>query len=227
MFIETLKQGSDNWAYILYNKKGDALAVDPLDEKVYLDFLKSKQLRLTGILCTHYHADHIQGVPELLKEFSVPVLGPNTTEAPAFITEKILEGQLSFEGFKLESFFLPGHSKSHCVFREKNKNWLFVGDILFHLGCGRVFDCSPEILFDSLQELKEFPVTSEIFMGHDYREKNLAFCRELNPSFYSALNLSDLDTSSSLEMELWWNPFLKASTFEQWWELRQKRNDFR
>lgn len=227
MYTQTFKQGTDNWAYILHNKKGEAIAVDPLDETIYLDFFKQKNLTPVGILCTHYHSDHTQGIPGILKKHKIPVVGPDSNEAPRFVTEKVLDGPLSFENFELESYFLPGHSKSHCVFREKKKNWLFVGDILFHLGCGRVFDCPPQTLFDSLQELKEFSMASEIFMGHDYRETNHAFCTELNPKFYSALNLDDLDKSTTLEMELWWNPFLKTASFEEWWSLRQKRNNFK
>lgn len=227
MFTQILQQGTDNWAYIIHNKKGEALLVDPLDEKIYVDFLTQKNLKPLGILCTHYHEDHIRGVDSLVKEYKIPVVGPNTEEAPAFVTEKILDGDLPFEGFQFEAYFLPGHSRSHCVYREKKKNWIFVGDILFHLGCGRVFDCNPEILYDSLQELKEFPMSSELFVGHDYRKKNHSFCMSLDAKYYSALNLSDLDKSTSLEMELWWNPFLRAASFDEWWQLRQARNNFK
>ncbi|MEZ4813651.1 MAG: MBL fold metallo-hydrolase [Bdellovibrionota bacterium] len=227
MPVEILKQGTDNWAHILYKKNGAALAIDPLDESVYLKFLEEKNLRLAGILCTHYHPDHIEGVEGILKKYSVPVIGPNTFEAPSFVTQKVLDGPVTIDEFQIESFFLPGHSKSHCLYQEKTKNLLFVGDILFHLGCGRVFDCTPDILFESLQELKEFPISSEIFVGHDYRQANLRFCNEIKPKFYASLNLGDLDKSTSLEMELWWNPFLKTNSFDEWWELRQKRNTFK
>lgn len=185
-----------------------------------------KKLNLVGILATHYHADHIDGIPELLQNHAVPVFGPDTKEAPTFITNKTFEGALNIEGFDLESAFLPGHSRSHCAYLEKKKNFLFVGDILFHLGCGRVLDCEPGQLFDSLQRLKEYPMSSELFVGHDYRKKNHAFCMDLDAKYYSALNLSDLESSTSLEMELWWNPFLRTDSLDEWWTLRQKRNSF-
>lgn len=226
MFTQIFQQGTDNWAYILHNKKGEAIAIDPFEEDLYLNFFTQKELTPIGILCTHYHNDHIDGVEGILKKFNIPVIGPNTNEAPSFVTNKILEGTLPFEDFKLEAHYLPGHSKSHLVYHETKKHWLFVGDILFHLGCGRVVDCNPELLFDSLQELKEFPMSSEIFVGHDYRKKNLEFCMNLDSKYYSALNLSDLDKSTTLEMELWWNPFLRAASFDEWWMLRQARNNF-
>lgn len=226
MFTQIFQQGTDNWGYVLHNKKGEAIAVDPLDESLYLKNLADKNLNLIGILCTHYHQDHIGGVEGLLKKFKVPVVGPKTEEAPPFISHKVLEGALPFENFQLEAHYLPGHTKSHCVYHEKRKNFLFVGDLLFHLGCGRVFDCNPEVLHDSLQEIKEFPISTEIFVGHDYRKKNHDFCMQLDSKYYSALNLSDLDKSTTLEMELWWNPFLRAESFDEWWALRQARNAF-
>lgn len=220
------QQGSDNWGYILYNKKGGALAIDPLESNLYLQYLETKKLTLEAILCTHYHSDHIQGIPDLIQKNKVPVFGPKDTAAPAFIDHQIYDGKINLDGFNIEATFLPGHSKSHIVYRETKKNFLFVGDLLFHLGCGRVVDGSPELLYDSLQELKEFPMASELFVGHDYRQKNHSFCTTLNPKFYSALNLSDLDKSTTLEMELWWNPFLKAESFDEWWQLRELRNKF-
>lgn len=226
MKIEIFKQGADNWGYVLSNNRGEAIAVDPLDDDIYTNLLHEKKLNLVGILATHYHADHIEGIPPLLKKHKVPVVGPDTAEAPPFITTKVSDGTFSLGSFSFQSRFLPGHSKSHCVYREAKKNWLFVGDLLFHLGCGRVLDSEPQTLFHSLQELKDYPPASEIFVGHDYREKNHRFCSELDPRIYSALHLSDLDKSTTLEMELWWNPFLKTSSFDEWWELRQRRNNF-
>ena len=227
MFVDVFKQGSDNFGYLLSNKKGEVLAIDPFDANLYLKKIEDKKLNLVGILATHYHPDHIDGIPSLLNEKLVPVVGPESSEAPNFVTHLVGNETFNVEGFELEAHFLPGHSKSHSVFRETKKNFLFVGDILFHLGCGRVIDSEPQTLFESLQNIKDFPSYSEIFVGHDYREVNHRFCMEINPRVYSALNLSDLDESTSLEMELWWNPFLKAASFEEWWVLRQTRNIFK
>ncbi len=225
MFIDVFKQGTDNFGYLLSNKKGEAVAIDPLDAAPYLNLLEEKKLRLVSILATHYHHDHIEGIPALLKKNQVPVIGP-LGDAPDYVSEQVSDGPLHIDNFSLESYFLPGHSLSHCVFREPSKNWLFVGDILFHLGCGRVNECAPETLYASLQDLKEFHISSELFVGHDYREKNYRFCEVLDPKTYAALSVDDLELSTSLEMELWWNPFLKAASFDEWWELRQRRNVF-
>jgi hydroxyacylglutathione hydrolase len=224
--VEIFKQGSDNWGYIISNEKKEALAVDPLDATLYLKILETKKLNLVGILATHYHEDHIAGIPELLKNKLVPVVGPESEQTPNYITHKVGNDVFELESFRLESHFLPGHSNAHSVYRDPKKNLLFVGDLLFQLGCGRVLDSEPVTLFESLQYLKEFPTYSEVYVGHDYREKNHRFCMQVDPKYYSALNLSDLEKETTLEMELWWNPFLRAKSFDEWWDLRQKRNNF-
>ena len=225
MKVDIFPQGRDNWGYLVSNKRGEALAVDPLESSKYLDLLAKKNLSLQGILLTHYHEDHIAGVPDLMAKSSVPVFGPDAAlKTPGFVSNKVKDEVLPIENFEIASNFLIGHSKSHCVYHFLPNNFLFVGDLLFHLGCGRVMDCEPETLYQSLQTLKSFPVQSEIFVGHDYREKNYRFATELNPPYYSALDLDSLEESTTLEMELWWNPFLKAASFDEWWLLRQTRN---
>ncbi len=226
MKVEVFKQGSDNWGYIIRNKQNECLLIDPLDPKIYLEKIAALQLRPKAILITHYHQDHIAGAPEILKLFSVPVLGPDDEERTPNIVSEKAGGEIQLLGDTVFCYSMHGHSRAHNAYYFKKKKLLFSGDLLFNLGCGRVLEGTHEELYSSLQLLKELPIDTEIFVGHDYREKNLTFAKTLDPNFYSALQLDDLHKSTSLEMELWWNPFLKASSFEAWKKLRQMRDKF-
>ncbi len=226
MKVEIFRQGTNNWGYVIRNKQNECLLVDPLDPKIYLEKIYSSKLIPTAILLTHYHQDHLSGVPEILKKYSIPVLGPHDDEKTPQIVTESAAGEIQLLGESIFCYSMPGHSRVlNAYFFKKNK-LLFVGDLLFNLGCGRVIDGTHEELYSSLQLLKELPINTEIFVGHDYREKNLNFAKTLDPNFYSALQVDDLQESTSLEMELWWNPFLKAPSFEAWKNLRLMRDRF-
>ena len=226
MKVEIFKQGTDNWGYIIRNKQDECLLVDPLDSKTYFEKILSLKLKPKAILVTHYHQDHVAGVPDIQKKFSIPVLGPDDNEkTPEIISERVA-GEIQLLDETVFCYSMPGHSRVLNAYYFKKKKLLFVGDLIFNLGCGRVFEGTYEELYSSLQLLKEFPIDTEIFVGHDYREKNLNFAKSLDPNFYSALQLDDLQKSTSLEMELWWNPFLKAPSFEAWKNLRFMRDKF-
>lgn len=226
MKVEIFKQGIDNWGYILLNKKNECLLVDPLDSKIYLKKINSLKLTPISILITHYHQDHIAGVPEILEKYNIPVLGPDDDQETPEITSDKAAGEIQLLGDTVFCYSMPGHSRSLNAYYFKKSKFLFSGDLLFNLGCGRVLGGTHEELYSSLQLLKELPIDTEIFVGHDYREKNLNFAKNLDPQFYSSLQFEDLHETTSLEMELWWNPFLKASSFEGWKKLRELRDKF-
>jgi hydroxyacylglutathione hydrolase len=224
--VEIFRQGTDNWGYIIINKKNECLLVDPLDPKIYQERIISLKLTPISILITHYHHDHIAGVPEILKHYKIPVLGPDDNEETPEITSLKAAGEIQLLGESVFCYSMPGHSRALNAYYFKKSKFLFSGDLLFNLGCGRVLGGTHEELYSSLQLLKELPIDTEIYVGHDYREKNLNFAKSLDPNFYSALQVDDLHESTSLEMELWWNPFLKAPSFEAWKKLRDLRDKF-
>lgn len=222
--VDVFTQGNDNWGFVLSNKTNEAVIIDPLDAEKNLGRLKDK--KLLGILLTHYHDDHTRGVAKILKQHSVPVFGPGqNAKAPDFVSEVLKEDcKFNLGSFSFSANMLPGHSLDLAAFISSEK--AFVGDLLFNLGCGRVCEGDHRTLFNSLQKLKEYPVHWELFMGHDYRAKNLSFAQQIDPAYYAALHADDLDPTSTLEMELWWNPFLRVSDFSDWKQLRDLRDNF-
>jgi hydroxyacylglutathione hydrolase len=229
LHLKQFRQGTDNWGFIFYNDKSrEAACLDPLEASLYLKFLESQKLVLKNIFITHYHWDHIKGVEEILKGTSSAVCGPDQGgETPSYIEKRISSNEsILFDNFPIQAIQSPGHSKSHLIYSIPKLNWLFCGDLLFNLGCGRIIDGQAEDLFESLQLLKDFSPATKLYFGHDYREKNLAFAKNLDPHYYAPVDTEDLEEHGTLESELWWNPFLRTQCFDEWLELRKLRNSF-
>jgi len=135
---------------------------------------------------------------------------------------------------------LSGHTEGHIGYWERSQGWLFSGDVLFSLGCGRVFDGTIEEHYQSLQKIKQLPPETWIYCTHEYTELNLRFCQQklsLNAEEVSALEnfakkvaelRQDLRPTVpfQLKQELELNPFLRVSSFEEFRDLREQRNQF-
>ncbi len=165
--------------------------VDPGDAAPVKDYLAQHQLTLAAILITHRHRDHTQGISGLLERWSVPVYGPESELIPS-ITHTLRDGDLlTLDGITLKIIAVPGHTWEHIVyFYEGNRFYegadnvpplLFCGDALFAGGCGRRFDGTAEVMWDSLQKLAALPDNTLIYCAHEYTEANLEFAVAVDP----------------------------------------------
>ena len=173
--VEIIKQLSDNYAYIIYSENNkDALVLDPSEPKPIFDFLNSKELHLNGILITHHHSDHTQGIEEIKEKLSIKVYSPNINIKGT--TDILSDKQkIQFGFIDFEVIATPGHTLDHVVFFSSKEKLLFSGDTLFYYGCGRVFEGTYLQMLNSLNKLKKFPNDTKIYCGHEYTYKNLEF----------------------------------------------------
>lgn len=167
---------SDNYLWALVNNDGYCAIVDPGDAAPVIDFLDKHNYTLTDILLTHHHPDHIGGVNTLINTYeNINVFGPSTSrfpmvDKPCKDNDQVLLIKLNI---KLTVMEVPGHTRDHiCYFDNEN---LFVGDTMFSAGCGRIFDGSPEQMYNSLTRLTELNKNTNIFCAHEYTLANLAF----------------------------------------------------
>ena len=173
--IKIIKQLTDNYCYIIYSTQTkEALILDPAEPSPIFDYLNSKNLLLKGILVTHHHSDHTQGVLEIKNKLNVNVYSPNSKIEG---TTNLLEDKqtVDFEFIKFEIISTPGHTLDHIVFFCNKEKLLFSGDTLFYYGCGRVFEGTYEIMLKSLNKLKLLPDDTRVYCGHEYSYKNLEF----------------------------------------------------
>lgn len=236
--VRILSALQDNFIYILVDENAKtALAIDPGEAQPVFEFLKSSSLELKDILLTHHHADHTGGVDKLVLHTRCRVLGARRDKhrLPP-LNQELAEGDvITFGDFRLQVLEVPGHTLGALAFYDSEKKIVFTGDTLFSLGCGRVFEGSYEMMFESLKKLKALPKETQIYFGHEYTEKNCRFLisipkfsrrgEALLPNIQALRSRGEFSSPNRLEYELENNPFLSDS-FEEFCEMRELRNIF-
>jgi len=222
--VLTVPAFRDNYLWLIHDGT-HAAAVDPGDAKPILAALAENGLKLTAILLTHHHADHIGGVPELLQHYQVPVFGPRNETIDA-VTLPVGEGKtIEVPGLalKLNVLDVPGHTMGHIAYvREPagdQPTWLFCGDTLFAGGCGRLFEGTPAQMISSLGKLAALPDDTLVFCAHEYTLSNLRFARVVEPDNVALQERVKVETDkrehdvptvpSTIGIEKATNPFLR------------------
>lgn len=243
--VELIPIFEDNYIFILINQKlKEALVVDPGEPMATKEFLQARELSLRAVLLTHHHPDHIGGAQQLKVDFNCPIYAPlkNKIQIPQADFHLQENDTLQFENFQLLVMELPGHTLGHIAYYSPQSKWLFSGDVLFGLGCGRIFEGTHEQMFSSLNKIKTLPPETLIYCSHEYTEKNYQFCQRLthlddspltgddeNLHLYEhdmlnkrSLGLPTVPLKLSIESKV--NPFLLAKDVKQFAYLRDLRN---
>lgn len=216
----------DNYIWALHDA-AVAVVVDPGDARPVQAFLASQGLKLAGILVTHHHWDHVNGIEALLAEWpGIPVWGPAQETIPQRSHALSQGDSLTLPlGVRLEVMELPGHTLGHigyfCADLAGSGPVVFCGDTLFSSGCGRLFEGTPEQMYDSLSRLAALPAQTRVCCTHEYTRANLAFAAAVEPDNAAiSARIQQVDSlraqgkpslPSTLALELQVNPFLRSS----------------
>lgn len=182
--IAVIPMLADNYGYLVHDPaSGATLAVDPSEAGPVRAALAGRGWRLTAILCTHHHADHIGGVPELKAEAGCAVYGSRYDAAriPG-LTGAVEEGQvLAFGNLRAEVMEIPGHTLGHVAYWFAEIPAVFCGDTLFSLAVGKLFEGTYAQLWESLRRLRSLPPETGMYCGHEYTINGCAFAEWLEP----------------------------------------------
>lgn len=221
--IDPISLLSDNYAYLLVDKQRDLTAiVDPSEAAPVIRLLESRGKGLDYILNTHHHWDHTGGNLALKEHFKSTVVGyeEDAERIPGLDHPVNENSPFLFGKIKVEIIPIPGHTLGHIAFYLPAEGAAFVGDTLFSIGCGKVFEGTAAQMWTSLQKLMELPPETRLYCGHEYTEKNIEFALSLEPSSKKLLlyqseiqelraqGLSSMPTTLEREKRL--NPFLRA-----------------
>lgn len=215
----------DNYGVLVHDSVSGATAsIDAPEEDAILDALDETGWRLSHILVTHHHYDHVEAVAALKERFGVQVI------ASAYDTERgrvptvdraVGDGEHLFLGEKrVDVIAVPGHTLGHIAYHIPSAHALFAGDTLFSLGCGRLFEGTAGEMWASLQKLRALPGETMVYCGHEYTQSNARFALTIETD-NSALKrrAREIDelrdegrptVPAKLADEIATNPFLRA-----------------
>ena len=182
--IELLPAFADNYIYLLRDPAtGASGVVDPGEARPVLDRLEQLGRGLDWILLTHHHHDHIGGVLPLKERFGCKVAGPAADSArlPQLDAPLDEHDTFTFGGHAARIIDTPGHTRGHIAYWFAGEKALFCGDTLFPLGCGRLFEGTPQEMWDSLCELLALPDDARVYCGHEYTLSNARFAVTVDP----------------------------------------------
>jgi hydroxyacylglutathione hydrolase len=175
----------DNYGVLLHDPETGATASIDAPEAAPIEAaLKATGWKLSDILVTHHHGDHTGGIQTLKDKYKCRVVAP-AAEAAAIpaVDETVREGDKVKVG-KLTGSVIetPGHTNGHIAYWFHADKLAFVGDTLFSIGCGRVIEGTPEMMWRSLTKLRDLPNDTEIYCGHEYTAANIKFARTIEPN---------------------------------------------
>jgi hydroxyacylglutathione hydrolase len=186
MAIIPVTQLSDNYAYLIVDDATkECGVVDCAEADKVLAAVKQHGLKLTTVLPTHYHFDHVGGNEDLASAIpGLRVYGARNENGriPAQ-THPVDDGDMvEVGGLKGRVIGIPAHTNGHVAYHFPQLSAVFTGDTLFIAGCGRVFEGKAQTMVDSLAKLAALPDSTQVYCGHEYTEKNLRFALTLEPS---------------------------------------------
>lgn len=222
--IITIPCLSDNYAFIAHDAAtGDTALVDVPEAKPILNALSERGWTLTHVLLTHHHWDHVDGLAEVLTQHKAKVIGARAdAERLPPLDLAVDEGDTIKIGSSVGHVIdVSGHTVGHIAFHFPDSAAVFTADSLMALGCGRLFEGTPEQMWTSLSKLAALPPDTIVYSGHEYTESNGAFALTIepeNPNLISrvrdiaaARELDNPTVPSALSLELATNPFLRAA----------------
>jgi hydroxyacylglutathione hydrolase len=218
---------TDNFGLLLrYGEDGSAVAIDAPETSSMRKALAETGWKLTHLLVTHHHADHVEGNLDIKADTGCKIIGPKREAAKIPGIDVLIGGGETFMLGKhsVEVIDTPGHTLGHISFHFPAAKIACVADTLFSLGCGRILEGDPEMMWVSLQKLAALPPETTFYCGHEYTQANAKFALGIEPGNAALVaRAAEVDRlraagqatcPSTIGAELAVNPFLRPHSAE-------------
>jgi len=218
---------NDNYGFLVHDQEsGFTAAVDTPEAETILAELSKKNWNLTHIFNTHHHADHAGGNFAIKEATECQIIGPRADASRIPGIDKLVGDGDEFllGGHPVRIFDTPGHTRGHIIYYLPEDGVAFVGDTLFAMGCGRLFEGTPAQMWNSLQKLTQLPDDTEIYCAHEYTQANARFALSVEPGNQALIDRArEVDSlrarneptvPTTLGLEKATNPFLRPMSLE-------------
>lgn len=243
----------DNFGVLLHDpKSGETALIDAPEERAILAAVERTGWKPTVIMTTHHHLDHVEANLALKDRFKLKIVGPKAeADKVPGIDVQLSEGsKFEFAGQPVQIIETPGHTAGHICYYLPQSQVAFVADTIFALGCGRLLEKPPAVMFESLKKLVALPAATALYCGHEYTLSNARFALTIDPTNSAlkerAVKIEKLRADNkptlptALGEELATNPFLRwhdpairknlgmenATDAEVFAEIRKRKDNF-
>ena len=230
--VEIIPILNDNYVYFLEDDQtGEIALVDCGDAAPAIEFLETNGKKLDYVFVTHHHYDHTDGLSELEKRYDPEIIIPDADFKRIHPFDRtVKEGDdIPMGGKVIETH---GHTVGGVSYYFPDSHIIFTGDTLFAMGCGRLFEGTPEVMFASLQKYKALPDETKIYCGHEYTKANGEFCLSVDADNTDLQKrMKDIEgvsctIPSTIGIEKKTNAFLRADSAEAFAKLRHAKDKF-
>ena len=231
---------ADNYIWLVHDPvSGETMVVDPGEAAPVLAAADARGWRIGQIWNTHWHPDHTGGNAEVKAAHGATITGPAAEAARIPGLDRLVgEGDtVMLGGIEARVLEVPAHTAGHIAFHMASETLVFVGDTLFAMGCGRLFEGTAEQMHESLQRLGALPPETQVYCGHEYTLSNARFAVTAEPGNEAlagraaavevARAAGEATVPTNIALELATNPFLRAVSAAQLAERRQAKDVFR
>ncbi len=238
MEIVAVPAFSDNYIWLVHDADaGDAAVVDPGDAAPVLLEAQRRGWTIGQIWNTHWHPDHTGGNLAIKEATGARISGPASGRIPGRDVPLAEGDEVRLGKHVGRVIEVPGHTLDHIALIFDEERVAFVGDTLFAMGCGRLFEGTPQQMYRSLQRLAELPADARLYPAHEYTLSNARFGVHADPEnralerrlaeveILRKAGTITLPTTVAQERET--NPFVRASNWEEFAELRTAKDSFR
>jgi hydroxyacylglutathione hydrolase len=238
MEIVAVPAFSDNYLWLVHDEaSGETAVVDPGDAAPVLAEAERRGWTITQVWNTHWHPDHTGGNLAIKQATRARVSGPANENIPGRDVELREDGQVRLGDHIGRVIEVPGHTLGHIALVFDDEPVAFVGDTLFAMGCGRLFEGTPEQMYRSLQRLTRLPEETRLYCAHEYTLSNARFAVQAvpnNDAMESRLALvkqlredGKITVPTTVAEERETNPFVRATDVDEFARLRKQKDSFR
>jgi hydroxyacylglutathione hydrolase len=231
---------SDNYVWLVHEPlSGETVAVDPAVAGPVLDACTARGWKITQIWNTHWHPDHTGGNAEIKAATGCLITGP-AAEADRIPTldRQVSGGEsIAIGGVRANVIDVPAHTSGHIAFHLPEAKAAFVGDTLFAMGCGRLFEGTAEQMFANMQTLAALPPDTAVYCAHEYTQSNGRYALVAEPDnaaiaarmahVEAARARGEATVPTTIAEELATNPFMRAKSAAELAERRAAKDNFR